>query len=193
MRIGVLAVQGAFAEHRNILSILGVESIELRQKAHIHKSMDGLILPGGESSVMGKLLHELDMFTPLQESILQGLPVFGTCAGMILLAKKLSNDARRHLATMDIEVTRNAYGRQLASFCTTAQFAGEPIPMSFIRAPYVSNILDTSNDIEVLAEVDQKIVAVKQGTQLVTAFHPEVTNNTYVHAFFLQMIKQKNT
>ncbi len=189
MLIGVLAVQGAFIEHRKMLYALGVESVELRQSSHLEHGIDGLILPGGESTTMGKLLHELKLFSPLQQKIAQGLPTFGTCAGMILLAKHIHNDARCHFATMDVEVTRNAYGRQLASFNTKAHFAGKEIEMPFIRAPYITQILD-ENKVEVLSEVQGKIVAARQGNQLVTAFHPEVTTNSHVHEYFLNMVRQ---
>lgn len=116
MRIGVLALQGAFIEHVQALCQLGVEAVELRQLPDLEQPLDGIVLPGGESTVQGKLLHELGMFAPLQKKIAQGLPVLATCAGMILLAEKLTNDSKVHLATMPITVKRNAYGRQLGSF-----------------------------------------------------------------------------
>lgn len=116
MKIGVLALQGAFIEHVQALRQLGAEAVELRQLPDLEQPLDGIVLPGGESTVQGKLLHELGMFAPLQEKIAQGLPVLATCAGMILLAEKLTNDSKLHLATMPITVKRNAYGRQLGSF-----------------------------------------------------------------------------
>ena len=116
MRIGVLALQGEFIEHVQALRQLGAEAVELRQLPDLEQPLDGIVLPGGESTVQGKLLHELGMFAPLQKKIAQGLPVLATCAGMILLAKKLTNDSKVHLATMPITVKRNAYGRQLGSF-----------------------------------------------------------------------------
>lgn len=134
---------------------------------------------------MGKLLVELELFEPLRERIVSGMPVFGTCAGLILLAKEVEED-KTSLATMDIRVKRNAYGRQLGSFYTEEMFKGlGKIPMTFIRAPY---IVDTFGDAEVLAEVDGKIVAARQGNQLVTAFHPELDEDTSVHQYFLNMI-----
>lgn len=184
--VAVLALQGAFIEHRQMLEKLGVETCELRKKAHLEQEFSGLILPGGESTVQGKLLHDLDMFDLIQEKIQQGLPVYGTCAGMILLAKELENSKSTHLATMDMTVVRNAYGRQLGSFETKANFAGTQIPMSFIRAPYIKEL---GSQGEVLAEVDGKIVAARQGNQLVTAFHPEVTDDTKVHEYFLTMLR----
>lgn len=185
--IGVLALQGAFLEHRQMLDTLSVPSFEIRQLADLNLTMTGLILPGGESSVQGKLLHELGLFDPLQTKIQQGLPTFGTCAGMILLAKQLENSETLHLATMDMTVVRNAYGRQLGSFQTTGAFADlGDVPMSFIRAPYMKT---ASEQVEVLAVVDEKVVAARQRNQLVTSFHPEVTSCTTVHEYFLNMLK----
>ena len=186
MKIGILAVQGAFIEHKNILDKLGIESFEIRQKQDIIKSMDGIILPGGESTAMGKLLHDLDLFEPIKQLINNGLPVFGTCAGLLLLAHKISNDDRIYFASMPITARRNAYGRQLGSFNINARFdsIGE-IPMVFIRAPYIESVYDGA---EILAKVDEKIVAAKYKNQLVTAFHPELTDNTAVHEYFIDMI-----
>ena len=133
INIGILALQGAFIEHEQMLQRLGVSSFEIRQRRDIDCAFDGLIIPGGESTVMGKLLHRLDLFEPLRERIAGGLPVFGTCAGMILLAKEISNDGNVYFGTMDMTVRRNAYGRQLGSFYTEADFKGiGKIPMTFI-------------------------------------------------------------
>ena len=190
MRIAVLALQGAFIEHEQTLERLGVSSLEIRQKRDLESSYDGLIIPGGESTVQGKLVRELGMFEPLKEQIEQGMPGFGTCAGLLLLAKEIENDDRCHFATMDIVAVRNAYGRQLGSFYTEADFANiGKIPMTFIRAPDISKV---SGNAEVLAAVDEKIVAVKQGNQLVTAFHPELNDNISVHNYFLQMVEANN-
>ena len=185
MTVAILALQGAFEEHGLMLDKLGVDHFEIRQKKDLEKKFDALILPGGESTVMGKLLVELELFEPLRERIVSGMPVFGTCAGLILLAKEVEED-KTSLATMDIRVKRNAYGRQLGSFYTEEMFKGlGKIPMTFIRAPY---IVDTFGDAEVLAEVDGKFVAARQGNQLVTAFHPELDEDTRVHQYFLNMI-----
>lgn len=187
MKIGVLAVQGAFIEHEHILSELGAESIELRQKRDLLNSYDALILPGGESTVMGKLTRELDMYDTIVSDIKNGMPVFGTCAGLLLLAEKIENDERTHFATMNIKAIRNAYGRQLGSFSTEEEFKGiGKVPMRFIRAPYISY---TGENVEILASVDNKIVAAKQDKQLVTAFHPELTDNYEIHKYFIDMIK----
>ena len=143
--------------------------------------VDGLIIPGGESTTQSKLLHDLGLFEPIRKAIIDGLPVFGTCAGLILLSPM-------HLGTMDISVQRNAYGRQLGSFHTEAQVKGigEDIPMTFIRAPYINKVL--SADVEILAEVDGHIVAARQGHQLVTAFHPELDSDTRIHEFFVSKL-----
>jgi 5'-phosphate synthase pdxT subunit len=189
MRIGVLAVQGAFAEHITAIERLGAQAFEIRQKADlIDQPMDGIILPGGESTVIGKLLMELDLFDDLKQKLHDGLPVLGTCAGMILLAKNISNDSSRYLGLMDITVKRNAYGRQLGSFYTVGKFEGiGEIPMTFIRAPYIEHVAK-EHCTEVLATVDGKIVAAKQKNMLVTAFHPELTGDLKVHRFFLNGI-----
>lgn len=188
MQIAVLALQGAFIEHEHMLSALGVDSFEIRQLRDIQRPFDGLIIPGGESTVQGKLLRELGLFEPIRQAISTGLPVFGTCAGLLLLAKEIANDSRVHLATMDICAVRNAYGRQLGSFDTQAAFAGiGVIPMTFIRAPYIGSVWA---DTQVLAEVDDKIVAARQGNQLATAFHPELTRDLRVHEYFVRMVEQ---
>lgn len=181
MRIAVLALQGAFAEHRQMLHRLGAETFEVRQKRDWQQPCDGLIIPGGESTTQSKLLHDLGLFDPVRQSIADGLPVFGTCAGLILLSPL-------HLATMAIDVQRNAYGRQLGSFHTEAPVAGigDDVPMTFIRAPYINKFL--SPDCEVMAEVGGHIVAARQGRQLVTDFHPELDADTRIHRYFLSMI-----
>lgn len=188
MQIAVLALQGAFIEHEQMLERLGVSSFEIRQKRDLERPYDGLIIPGGESTVQGKLMRELELFEPIQEQIQNGLPVFGTCAGLLLLAQRIENDDRQHFATMDITAVRNAYGRQLGSFYTQADFKGiGNIPMTFIRAPYIAAV---SDHVEILATVDGKIVAAKQENQLVTAFHPELNDDLSVHQYFLHMVSQ---
>ncbi|MDD7739298.1 MAG: pyridoxal 5'-phosphate synthase glutaminase subunit PdxT [Lachnospiraceae bacterium] len=189
MTVAVLAVQGAFIEHEQVLEKLGVSCFEIRQKRDLEKPFDGLILPGGESTVMRKLLTDLELLEPLQEKIRAGLPVFGTCAGLILLAKEVEGGLSC-FGTMGIRAKRNAYGRQLGSFCTTAEFAGiGEIPMNFIRAPYIESVFGNA---EILSKVDGLIVAAREGNQLVTAFHPEVTEDTRVHQYFLDMIRAAN-
>ncbi len=187
MLIGILAVQGAFIEHANVLEKIGIKFKEIRQKNDLTTSFDGIILPGGESSVMGKLCRDLDLFDTIKDKIKLGLPVFGTCAGMIMLAKEINNDKRRHFATMDIEIVRNAYGRQQASFVAEGVFEEKIIKMPFIRAPYISNFL--SDKVQILSVTENKITAARQDNMLVTSFHPEVTQDTYVHEYFIKMIK----
>jgi 5'-phosphate synthase pdxT subunit len=188
IKIGVLAVQGAFAEHRLILEKLGVETFEIRQLRDLEQDFDGLILPGGESTVQGKLLHDLGLFEPLRERIESGLPTLGTCAGLILLAEKLSNDGHTYFATTPVTVERNAYGRQLGSFYTEEIFEGiGKIPMTFIRAPLIQR---ASKDVQVLATVQNQIVAVRSKNQLAISFHPELNNDLRIHRYFLESIVQ---
>lgn len=188
MQIAVLALQGAFREHEQALSRLGIDSFEIRQRRDLEQPMDGLILPGGESTAQGRLLRELGLLKPLWEIITAGLPVFGTCAGLLLLAKRIANDARVHFATMELTAMRNAYGRQLGSFYTTEEFHGiGPVPMPFIRAPYIETVGD---GVRILARVDGKIVAAQQGNQLVTAFHPELSDSLAVHSYFINLVER---
>lgn len=187
MRVGVLALQGAFIEHENMLSPLGAEPFEIRKTTDLNAPIDGLIIPGGESTVQGKLLRELGLFEPVRELITGGLPVLGTCAGLLLLARQIENDSRVHLATMNIKAVRNAYGRQLGSFIASAPFRGiGDIPMTFIRAPYIESVYGNA---EVLAYVGGRAVAAREGNQLVTAFHPELTGDNRVHRYFIDMVK----
>jgi 5'-phosphate synthase pdxT subunit len=186
MNIAVLALQGAFIEHEKILEKLGVNTFEIRQKKDLNRCFDGLIIPGGESTVQGKLLKDLDLFDEIKTRIEGGLPVFGTCAGLLLLAKDIENDDKKHLATMNITAVRNAYGRQLGSFYTEEEFEKiGKIPMTFIRAPYIKSV---GEGVEVLATVQDKIVAVREDNMLVTAFHPELNDSLEVHKFFLEKI-----
>lgn len=187
MKIGILALQGAFLEHEKRLEQLSVESFEIRKKSDVMQPMDGLILPGGESTVMGKLLDDLDLKEELRERIEEGMPVYGTCAGMILLAKEIEHPNQPHLGTMNIKVKRNAYGRQLGSFYVEKEFQSiGSIPMTFIRAPYIEK---AEKDVEILAEVDGNIVAARQKNQLVTSFHPELNDDLSIHKYFLDMIR----
>ena len=183
--VAILALQGAFIEHEHVLDRLGVDRFEIRQRSDLERPFDALIIPGGESTVIGKLLKDLGILSPLRDRIEKGLPVFGTCAGLIVLSKNVIGGVPS-LGTMDITVKRNAYGRQLGSFYTEDGFDGiGKIPMTFIRAPYIDSV---GKDVEVLSEVDGRIVAARQGKQLVTAFHPELTEDLSVHRYFLEEV-----
>lgn len=191
--IGVLALQGAFREHAAAVSRLGAQVRELRQRKHLD-GIDALILPGGESTVMGKLLTELDMMEPVRERIAGGMPVYGSCAGLILLCETIEDSAQPRIGLLHASVRRNAFGRQVDSFETDLAVTGLDAPLRavFIRAPLITA---AGPDVEVLARVDmtahggegERIVAVRQGNILATSFHPELTPDTRLHALFLGM------
>ena len=190
MKVAVLAVQGAFIEHEKALERLGVETVELRKAEDLEQDFDGLVLPGGESTVQSRLLKELSMFETLKKKIEEGLPVLATCAGLILLAQNISNDENRCFATLPVTVKRNAYGRQLGSF----YYEGEikeigTFPMEFIRAPYIESV---EKNVEILAQVEKKIVGVAYKNQLAFSFHPELTGNDRIHDKFLELIRVSN-
>lgn len=190
MRIAILALQGAFLEHEKMLTQLGVEFFEVRQATDWQQPKDALIIPGGESTTMLKLLRELALLEPIRQEIEAGLPVFGTCAGLILLAKKVVGDDLQRISTMDITVCRNAYGRQLGSFYVENVIKGmtHAVPMTFIRAPYIAQV---GPGVEILAEVNGHIVAARQGRQLVTSFHPELNADLSIHRLFVNMVSGK--
>ena len=189
MRIGVLALQGAFIEHIHRLRALGVEAVEVRLPADL-EGLDGLIIPGGESTTIGKLAVSYGLIEPLRAFASQK-PTWGTCAGMIFLAKDIGSDRQPILELMDIQVNRNAFGRQIDSFETDLTIAGlgdAPFHAVFIRAPVVT---ETGTGIEVLAQLDDgRIVAVRQGRLLATAFHPELTDDLRLHQYFVDMIAE---
>ncbi|MFQ9520401.1 MAG: pyridoxal 5'-phosphate synthase glutaminase subunit PdxT [Turicibacter sp.] len=191
IKVGVLAIQGAVAEHLELLNqIPDVCAQEVKYLDELNE-IDGLIIPGGESTAIGRLLRDFNLLQPLKERILNGMPVWGTCAGMILLAKSLENDPTVHLGVMDITVERNAYGRQLGSFTTEVEIekiSSNKIPLIFIRAPYVTQV---KSDVDILLEVNDHIVACQQKQMLATSFHPELTKDTSFHRYFINMIKQK--
>ena len=183
MKIAILALQGAFAEHEQMLHLLGAETILVRNlddwQSYLSSNGAGLVIPGGESTAMMRIMKDEGLFEPIREAILNGLPVFGTCAGLIMLDKN-------HLGVMDIVARRNAYGRQLGSFNYDGEFKGVgKVPMTFIRAPYIE---EAGDGVEVLSVVDGHIVAARQGNQLVTAFHPELDGDTRIHEYFLSMM-----
>ena len=180
-------MQGAFAEHIARIRALGADCVELRQRADVEQHFDGLILPGGESTVQGKMLRDLHMFGPLRDKIAQGLPVLGTCAGLILMAQEISSSVA-HLGTLPVTVKRNAYGRQLSSFVTEQPIAGiGNYPMIFIRAPYIER---ADENVEILAKVDGNIVAVKCRNQIGLSFHPELSENSNIHEWFLSQCEK---
>lgn len=200
-QIGVLAVQGAFIEHEYILQSLGAEVFEIRQLRDLDRSLDGLVLPGGESTVQGKLLRDLGLFEPLKKKIQEGLPVLATCAGAILLAEKIVGENKVHFATLPAIIRRNAYGRQLGSFFTENEVAHVgKVPQTFIRAPYFESV---GNGVEILSRTSStnitsgakaeatnasQIVAVKYRNQIALSFHPELNSDTSIHQYFLKLV-----
>ncbi len=191
--VGVFALQGDVREHLRMLTSLGARAIGVRRVAELD-ACDGLIVPGGESTTMFKLARTFDLFEPIQQRIKEGLPVFGTCAGMIMLADRIEDGIadQETLGGLDITVRRNAFGRQVDSFEGDLDFEGldEPVHAIFIRAPWVE---DTGPDVEVLARVGEgpaagRVVAVRQGALMATSFHPEVGGDDRVHRQFLDLI-----
>lgn len=184
--VGVLSYQGSVIEHMSMLSkIDGITPVEVKTLEGIN-SVDSLIIPGGESTTISKLLKIFGLFEPLQKRIREGMPVWGTCAGLILLANQIVGE-QPHLQCMDIKVQRNAYGSQLDSFscdCVIPEFSENPLPLVFIRAPYIESV---GKDVKILCELDGHIVCAKQNNILVTSFHPELTNNTTIHQYFCNM------
>lgn len=187
--IGILGMQGAIAEHQEILLQIPHTKTRIVKTAKDLDCIDGLILPGGESTAIGKLLDYFSLKEILRQKIISGLPVFGTCAGLILLAKNIENQINTHLETMDITVKRNGYGSQLDSFSTNLLIPtidkNMPIPLVFIRAPYITK---TDKDVQILATLDNKIIAARQKNMLVSSFHPELTCDLRFHQYFLSMI-----
>lgn len=197
MKIGVLALQGAFIEHVNMLKLLGVEAVEVRLPEQL-ADLDGLIIPGGESTTIGKLARRFGLMEPLRDFAI-AKPVWGTCAGMIFLAKEIGDGTvgrdQPLLGMMDIEVARNAFGRQVDSFETNLDVSvfsngdKRPFPAVFIRAP---KLVAAKGDARVIAMLsDGTAVAAQQGHWLVTSFHPELTGDSRFHEYFLSLIKQE--
>lgn len=185
MRTGVLAVQGAFIEHRRIIESLGMECVELRQRKDL-SGIDGIILPGGESTVQGQLIRKTGMFDTIRDEIEKGLPVLATCAGLILLSGKIEGRKEIHLGTLPVTVRRNAYGRQLGSFVTVGNVGDiKDFPEVYIRAPI---IVDVSSGVSVLSMAGDDIVGVRYNRQIGLAFHPEMTEDTRIHEMFLRML-----
>ena len=189
-KIGVLAIQGDFSEHRQALRRIGVESEEVRLPAQLD-GVDGLIIPGGESTTIVHLIDIFDFREPLRAKVQSGLPVWGTCAGMIVLADRLTDRRPEPLHLMDIDVSRNAFGRQVDSFeedLVIEDVEGPPFRGVFIRAPVVNRV---GEGVEVLSTIaGGRPVAVKQGGMLATAFHPELTDDSRLHELFLKIVKE---
>ena len=184
--VGVLALQGAFREHVAAVASLGATAREVRQLKDI-EGIDALIIPGGESTTIGKLLNEWNMLEPLRQRILDGMPVYGSCAGLILLCRDIENSDQPRLGVLDATVRRNAFGRQVDSFETNLsipEIGADPLPAVFIRAPVITGV---GAGVKVLAEVDGQAVAVRQNNILATSFHPELTPDTRLHGYFLGM------
>ena len=182
--VGVLALQGAFREHVAAVASLGATAREVRQLKDID-GIDALIIPGGESTTMGKLLNEWNMLEPLRQRILDGMPVYGSCAGLILLCREIEDSDQPRLGVLDATVRRNAFGRQVDSFETDLsipEIGADPIPAVFIRAPVITGV---GAGVTVLAEVKGQAVAVRQNNILATSFHPELTPDTRMHSYFL--------
>lgn len=191
MRIGVLALQGAFREHRRILEECGCEAIEVRKEEELQQ-VQGLIIPGGESTTIGKLMVDFNLLDKIQQRVSLGMPVFGTCAGLIVLAKDIAGSAQPRLGLMEITAKRNAFGRQIASFeadLNIPALGQEAYKAIFIRAPFIEK---SGAKVEVLAKFEDKVVLARQGNMLAAAFHPELTNDTRLHQYFINMVAQIN-
>jgi 5'-phosphate synthase pdxT subunit len=189
MKIGVLALQGAFREHCWMLERCGAEASEIRKPEDLDE-VSGLIIPGGESTTIGKLMVEWGLLEKIQSRVSQGMAIYGTCAGMIMLAKDILDSNQPRLGLMDITVRRNAFGRQRESFeadMSVPEFGAEPIKAVFIRAPYIEK---AGPNVKVMAVVRDKIVIARQDKMLVTAFHPELTQDDRIHKYFISMIKK---
>ena len=186
--IGVLALQGDVREHVRMLQEAGAAAMAIRRPGELD-AVDGLVIPGGESTTMGKLAEAFDMLQPLRMRIKEGMPAYGSCAGMIMLADRIEDGAagQQTLGGIDMVVRRNAFGRQIDSFEADLDFAGSPLHAVFIRAPWVESV---GADVDVLgtAEPGDRIVAVRQGSLLATSFHPELTGDPRVHRYFVEMV-----
>ncbi|MBF4553520.1 pyridoxal 5'-phosphate synthase glutaminase subunit PdxT [Corynebacterium suicordis] len=191
--IGILAVQGGVTEHVRVMENLGHATRLVRRTEHL-EGLDGIVLPGGESTTMSRLLRLSGMIQPLRDAITGGLPAFGTCAGMIMLADNVldTREDAESLGAIDVTVRRNAFGRQKDSFETSLDFTGidRPVDAVFIRAPQIEEV---GADVQVLAQVDSAVVAARQDHVLVTSFHPELTEDHQVHEYFVQMVREAST
>ncbi len=189
MRIGVLGLQGDFREHVEMLSLMGVETLVVKLPEDLDL-VDGLIIPGGESTTMGRVMENMRIREPLVKKIEQGLPVYGTCAGMILLSRKVVDHVQPLLGVLDIEIERNAYGRQVESFevdLSIPAVGEKPFRAVFIRAP---KVVKHGARVEVLAEYNKDPILVREGNILASSFHPELTQDTRIHEYFLRMVEK---
>jgi 5'-phosphate synthase pdxT subunit len=190
--VGVLALQGDVLEHLRALGRVGAHAVRVRRPEHLD-DVDALVVPGGESTTIGRMLGLTGMLGPLRARVVDGLPVFGTCAGMILLADRLDQEESQPLVGgLGVVVRRNAFGRQVDSFDTTVEVTGVvggPMDASFIRAPWVTDVL--ADDVEVLAEVRDHAVVVRRGHLLAAAFHPELTGDDRLHDLFVEMVRER--
>jgi 5'-phosphate synthase pdxT subunit len=189
MKIGVLALQGAVAEHIRMLELAGAEGIAIKTVEQLDE-VEGIILPGGESTTIGRLMRTYGFIEPLQQFSKQKKPIFGTCAGLILIAKDISGQDQTHLQLMDITVARNAFGRQRESFETDLVVEGiaDDVRAVFIRAPLIEKV---GKEVRVLARYQNQIVAAQQGHLLASSYHPELTEDYRMHAYFINMVNQK--
>lgn len=187
-KIGVLALQGAVKEHIQQIELLGHEAVAVKTSNDL-RDIDGLILPGGESTTIGKMLERNDMVEPIKAMAQQGVPMFGTCAGLILLAKKIRNSKTPHLSLMDVEVERNSFGRQVDSFEVPLSIPsiGDEITAVFIRAPHIVSI---GEHVEILATYEERIVLARDGQFLGCSFHPELTDDIRILEFFIGMVNE---
>ena len=191
MKIGVLALQGAFREHKQKFQELGANAVMIKLQRDL-EGIDAIAIPGGESTSIGKLLRQYDLIEPIRERVAQGMPVFGTCAGMIVMANRITGEDVTHLGIMDVEVRRNSFGRQRESFETDLDIpviGEEPFPAVFIRAPHIEAV---GPSVKVLSTYNDRIVAVQQDNLLALSFHPELTGDNRLHAYFLELVKQKS-
>lgn len=190
MRIGVLSLQGAVAEHIRMVNKAGGEGVEIK-RPHQLDDIDGLIIPGGESTTIGRLMRTYGFIEAIQQFSAQQKPIFGTCAGLIVIAREIEGQDEAHLGLMDMKVSRNAFGRQRESFETDLTVNGieGAFRAVFIRAPIV---LKVGSDVEVLSEYKDQIVAARQGHLLAASFHPELTDDERMHAYFMQMVKDES-
>jgi 5'-phosphate synthase pdxT subunit len=189
-KVGVLAYQGDVREHLAALEAVGAAPVEIRRVEEL-EAVDGLVVPGGESTVIGKLADRYGLLEPLRRRVAAGLPTFGTCAGLIFLAREVEGPPQHLLGVLDVRVRRNAFGRQVASFEAEVDVKGVdggPVSGAFIRAPWVA---EAGPEVEVLAEVDGKVVAVRQGNLLATAFHPELSGEVRLHRWLVDLIAER--